>query len=105
MTTPAEDGTSRHQNGAVKTLAIRLEADVHTQLTLIAQLRGGTITSEIQQALAAHVEQAKGNLDLASQAESAIADIERDAAVRREAIANLFGNEQAKAKASTARGR
>ena len=43
MTTPA-GGTDRHNPAGVKTLAIRLEPDVHTQLTLIAQLRGSTIT-------------------------------------------------------------
>lgn len=77
--------------GSVKTLAIRLENDVHMQLTLIAQLKGSTITEEIRQALAAHVAQAKASSDLVSQAESAMAEIEREAAARRDVLAQLFG--------------
>ena len=103
MTTPA-GGTDRHNSAGVKTLAIRLEPDVHTQLTLIAQLRGSTITDEIRKALAAHIANVKDNTDLASQAESAMAEIEREAAARREAIASLFGTEQT-AEKPRARGR
>lgn len=77
--------------GSVKTLAIRLENDVHMQLTLIAQLKGSTITEEIRQALAAHVVQAMASSDLVSQAESAMAEIEREAAARRDVLAQLFG--------------
>lgn len=76
--------------GSVKTLAIRLENDVHMQLTLIAQLKGSTITEEIRQALAAHVAQAKASSDLVSQAETAMAEIEREAAARRDVLAQLF---------------
>lgn len=103
MTTPA-GGTDRHNPAGVKTLAIRLEPDVHTQLTLIAQLRGSTITDEIRKALTAHIANVKDSTDLASQAESAMAEIEREAAARREAIATLFGTEQTTEKAR-ARGR
>lgn len=105
MTTPPVDGTDRHIQGSVKTLAVRLEPDIHTQLVLIAQLRGSTITEEIRQALVAHIALVKENTDLVSQAESAMADIEREAAARREAIAHLFGNTQAEVKPRTARGR
>lgn len=103
MTTPA-GGNDRHNPAGVKTLAIRLEPDVHTQLTLIAQLRGSTITDEIRKALMAHIASVKDSTDLASQAESAMAEIEREAAARREAIATLFGTEQTTEK-PRARGR
>lgn len=105
MTTPLDDGNSRHTPGGVKTLAVRLEHDIHTQLTLIAQLRASTITEEIRKALAAHIALVKENTNLVSQAESAMAEIERDAAARREAIASLFGHEETPAKPRTARGR
>lgn len=74
----------------VKTLAIRLEPDMHAQLSLIAQLRGSTITEEFRTALVAHIAAAKGAPELAERAESAVADIERHAALRRDAIATLF---------------
>lgn len=76
----------------VKTLAIRLEPDTHAQLSLIAQLRGSTITDEIRQAIEAHIAAVKVSPDLAGRADSVLEDIEREAAARRDAIATLFGN-------------
>lgn len=78
----------------VKTLAIRLEPDMHAQLSLIAQLRGSTITEEFRTALIAHIAVAKGAPELAERAESAAADIERQATLRRQAIATLFAAEE-----------
>src|SRR5690242_3159249 len=75
----------------VKTLAIRLEPDTHAQLSLIAQLRGSTITDEIRQAIEAHIAAVKASPDLAGRADSVLEDIEREAAARRDAIATLFG--------------
>src|SRR4051812_7069618 len=81
--------------GKVKTLAIRLELDVHAQLSLIAQLRSSTITDEIRQAIEAHINATKTAPELAAQAGAVLEEIERDAEARREAIATLFGSEQA----------
>lgn len=90
----------------VKTLAIRLEPDLHAQLSLIAQLRGSTITDEIRQAIEAHIVSIKASPDLASKADGVLEDIEREAATRREAIATLFGGgEPAKETSSRTRGR
>ncbi|MCX2934674.1 hypothetical protein ORI20_30860, partial [Mycobacterium sp. CVI_P3] len=50
----------------VKTLGIKLKPDVHAQLSFIAQLRDGTITDEIQIAIAEHIARAKDDPDLAS---------------------------------------
>lgn len=80
----------------VKTLGIKLKPDVHAQLSFIAQLRDGTITDEIQFAIAEHVARAKNDPELASKAAEARAEIEREAAARQQAIATLFadGGEQ-----------
>ncbi|MEO5834436.1 MAG: hypothetical protein ABIR83_13840, partial [Nakamurella sp.] len=75
------------KNGGVKTIAIRLEPDLHAELSLIAQLREQTITDEIRQALEAHVAAVKANPDLADKADDVLADIERQAAARRDAFA------------------
>jgi predicted transcriptional regulator len=77
--------------GKVKTLAIRLEPDVHAQLSLIAQLRSSTITDEIRQAIKSHITATKATPELAAKADAVLDDIEREAAARREAIATLFG--------------
>ncbi len=81
--------------GKVKTLAIRLEPDVHAQLSLIAQLRGpkGTITDEIHTAIEAHITATKAAPELAGKADAVLEEIEREAASRREAIATLFGSQ------------
>nr|WP_090344895.1 hypothetical protein [Mycolicibacterium malmesburyense]CRL76762.1 hypothetical protein CPGR_04082 [Mycolicibacterium malmesburyense] len=76
----------------VKTLGIKLKPDVHAQLSFIAQLRDGTITDEIQIAIAEHITRAKDDPDLASRAAEARAEIEREAAARAQAIATLFAD-------------
>jgi len=83
--------TAQPAGPGVKTLAIRLEPDLHAQLSLIAQLRGHTITDEIKAALEAHIKAAKTMPELSGRAEAVLADIERDATARRAAIATLFG--------------
>ncbi|SKW74135.1 hypothetical protein [Mycobacteroides abscessus] len=81
----------------VKTLGIRLQPDVHAQLSFIAQLRDGTITDEIQIAIAERIARAKNDPELTGKAAEARAEIEREAAARQQAIATLFqgGDEQA----------
>ena len=73
----------------MKTMAIRLSDDLHTQLTLVATLEGLTITDVIRASVTAYIEERKELLS--SKAEEALAEIERDAAARREALASLFG--------------
>ncbi len=80
-----------HQNGdAMKTMAIRLEDELHAQLSVVAGLEGQTVTDVIRAAVLAYIEERKGTLS--NKAEEALADIERDATARREAIAALFGS-------------
>ena len=93
MSTP--DSTGR--NGNVKTLAIRLEPALHAQLSLIAQLRGTTITDEIRQALESHTAAVKNAPELAARADSVLEEIEREALARRQAIATMFGDASAAA--------
>ncbi|MDG5769990.1 MULTISPECIES: hypothetical protein [Mycolicibacterium] len=86
MSTPTESGKG------VKTLGIRLQPDVHAQLSFIAQLRDGTITDEIQIAIAERIARAKNDPELTSKAAEARAEIEREAAARQQAIATLFAD-------------
>ena len=84
-----DNGISR---SGVKTLAIRLEPELHAQLSLIAQLRASTITDEIRAAIEAHVIRARTAPDLVSRADSALEEIEREAVARRAALTSLFGS-------------
>jgi predicted DNA-binding protein len=99
------EADSAPNGGKVKTLAIRLEPEVHAQLSLIAQLKGGTITDEIRQAIEAHIAATKAAPELANKADAALEEIEREAASRREAIATLFGGESQLPSASRSRSR
>lgn len=85
------EDTGSTTKAGIKALAIRLDLDLHAQLSLIAQLRGATITDEIRKALEAHITAAKTAPELAAQAGTVLDDIERDALARRNAIATLFG--------------
>jgi ferric-dicitrate binding protein FerR (iron transport regulator) len=76
----------------VKTLAIRLEEDQHAQLGMIAQLEELTVTDAIRQAIEQWIEARRSNPQLQARAEAVLADIDRDAATRRDAIATLLGS-------------
>ncbi|HKP39461.1 hypothetical protein [Mycobacterium sp.] len=92
--------------GGFKTLGIKLAPDVHAQLSFIAGLRPGkgTITDEIQVAIAEHIARAKEDPDLRSRADAARAEIEREAAARQAAIATLFQSDDQAAARSVRRG-
>jgi predicted transcriptional regulator len=54
----------------MKTLAIRLDDDLHAQLSVIAQLGGTSITDEIRQAIEAHVTAKRTDPELTDRAEA-----------------------------------
>jgi predicted transcriptional regulator len=74
----------------MKTMAIRLEDDLHTQLSVLAQLEGITVTDAIRQAIGTFIETKRSQPELTRRAEAVLDEIERDATTRREAIASLF---------------
>ncbi len=73
----------------MKTTAIRLEDELYAQLVVVAQLESQTVTDAIRSAVIGYIEQRKGSLS--SRADAALAEIEREAAARRQAITDLFG--------------
>jgi predicted transcriptional regulator len=88
-----------------KTLAIRLDDDLHARLSVIAQLEDSTVTDEIRQAIEAHIERKRSEGDLAAKAGAVLEDIEREAKARRSTIAALFGDEPPAPAAGTSTGR
>lgn len=74
----------------MKTTAIRLEDELYAQLTVVAQLGGQTVTDAIRTAVLEYIEQRKSSLS--SHADSVLAEIEREAEIRRAAITALFGS-------------
>ena len=76
----------------MKTLAIRLEDELHAQLSVLAQLEEHTVTDAIRAAIESYIEAKKAQPQVSARAEAVLADIEREAAARRGAIAALFGS-------------
>jgi hypothetical protein len=93
----SEPDTSTNGKNGIKTLGIRYQPALHTQLTVIAQLRGHSFQDEVIAASEAHVEAAKQDPELVGRLQAAIADIDRDAASRRDALAALFSTTEAEA--------
>lgn len=74
----------------MRTIAIRVEEELHTQLTLLAQLAGRPLVEEIREAIDEHLARKGNDVDLSAQAKSALEEIDRDAASRRNAIEALL---------------
>ena len=74
----------------MKTMAIKVEDDLHAQMLLIAQLDGVTLTEVIRQAVEHHVEQLRSGGALAAKAEGLLAVIEQETASKKQAVASLL---------------
>lgn len=83
----------------MKTTAVRLEDELYAQLMVVAQLEGQTVTDAIRAAVIGYIESRR--TALSAQADAALAEIERDAAARRKAISDLFGDGSSSPNSST----
>ncbi|GIH06639.1 hypothetical protein Rhe02_47060 [Rhizocola hellebori] len=84
---PSANGPS----GGFKTIGVKLPDEVHAQLVLIASLDGLSLTDAIRQAIDGHLDRKRSDGALAARAAEAAAEIEREAALRRDALQALFG--------------
>lgn len=75
----------------MKTIAVRLDDDVMELLTVVSQLEETTIVEQIRQAVGSHLERKVQGGELASRAQAALDDIDREAEARKEAIGSLIG--------------
>jgi hypothetical protein len=75
----------------MKTLGIRLEDELHAQLSVLAQLAESSITDEIRLAIERHVETRRTDPELTLRAQAVREEIDREAQLRQNAIATLFG--------------
>jgi hypothetical protein len=91
----------------MRTLAIKLEEELHAQLGMIAKLEGLTLTDALRQAIDQWIDERRNNPELQARAAATLADIDREAATRRGAIEALLGKEGAtgQAPSPTRRGR
>lgn len=75
-----------------KTLAIRMDDQLHAQLSVIAQLEDVSITELIRQAIEAQLAAKRSQPGLADRAKTVLADIDQEAQARRQAVAAMFGD-------------
>jgi predicted DNA-binding protein len=75
----------------LKTIAVRLNQETFDLLEVVSQLEATTIVDQIRVAIAAHLERKVADGELAARAQSALEDIDREAAARKEAIGSLIG--------------
>lgn len=89
----------------MKTLAIRLDDEMHEQLSILSQLEGTSITEIIRTSIESYLDAKRNDPALAAQADEALAEIDAAATRRREAIGALFQGPTAKAPQGSRRGR
>ena len=89
----------------MKTLAIRLDDELHAQLSVVAQLSGTSLTDEIRQALEVHLEAKRANPELTQRAKAVSEEIEQEAQARQAAITTLFGSAEQPAESPKASGK
>ena len=74
----------------MRTVSFRLKEELHAQLALIAQVDGKPIYEEIADAVTLLIETKRSEPGYAEQAETMLAEIDRQASARKTAIATLF---------------
>jgi len=75
----------------MKTIAARFDDGLFNVLAVVAQLEETTIVDQIRQAVEAHLAIKLSSGDLANRAEEVLAEIDREAASKKAAIATLMG--------------
>lgn len=76
----------------MKTLAIRLDEDLHTRLTMLSKLAGTTVTDTIRTAIEQHLSALASDPEITAKAQELTAEIEKEAAQQRQALAALIGS-------------
>lgn len=90
----ARDKSLRKEEGPmskdIKTLAIRLDGDLHARLAILARLRGESVTDLIRQAVESRLDDLAHDPALAAKAKQLQDEIEREANEQKGALAALF---------------
>lgn len=80
----------------MRTIAIRVEDELHEVLTLLAKLGGRPLVEEVREAIDAHIARKRSETDLTAQAEAALEEIDKETATRRKAIHALLEGERSR---------
>ncbi len=76
----------------MKTLAIRLDEELHARLTMLSKLAGATVTDTIRTAIEQHLTALASDAAITAKAQELTAEIEKEAAQQRQALAALIGS-------------
>lgn len=91
--------------GDAKTFAVRLPADEHAQLVLVASLEGWSLNDTVRQAIRELIERKRASGDLAAQAAKALEEMEQEAEARKQALQALLGEQASGDQPGASRGR
>ncbi|GGF18443.1 hypothetical protein [Subtercola lobariae] len=86
-TTPVSSYEAGNQ---IRPLSVRMTDDVRAQLEIIAQLNDRSVTEEVRLGIEHWIEKSKTDPKVLERASAVRAEIERDAATKRGAIAAIF---------------
>lgn len=81
---------SSDPGATIRPLSVRMTDDTRAQLDIIAQLNNRSVTEEVREALEHWIEKSKTDPKVLQRAATVKAEIERDAATKRGAIAAIF---------------
>lgn len=90
----------------MKTLAVRLDDELHARVGLLSKLSGTTVTDTIRTAIEKHLEVLANDPTITAKAEELTAEIDKEAELQRQALSALFGTstKESSAKTTTTRG-
>lgn len=90
----------------MKTLAVRLDDELHARIGLLSKLSGTTVTDTIRTAIEKHLEVLAKDPAITAKADELTAEIDKEAELQRQALSALFGSstKESAAKATTTRG-
>jgi hypothetical protein len=89
--TMTEASPGANQGGGGKTLGVKLSDKVHAQLVLIAGLEQMSLIDLVRKAIDVFLDHKRSDQTLAARAAEAAREVEREAALRRDALNALFG--------------
>lgn len=76
----------------MKTLAVRLDDELHARIGLLSKLSGTTVTDTIRTAIENHLEVLANDPMISAKAKELTAEIDKEAELQRQALAALFGS-------------
>lgn len=89
-------GSSYDPGAQIRPLSVRMTEDTRAQLDIIAQLNNRSVTEEVRVALEFWLDKSRSDPKVLERASVVKAEIEREAATKRGAIAAIFDEKAAK---------